>query len=107
MIGECRKKDSGENGPRLAIVRGEHERQELRAVTHLGNGDSGERNEKCFHSRVLRARAARPSELGMESRCEDVDGTALSIVGRIVDKLVIEGQYDRLDDTQCIISFDD
>ena len=36
-------------GQGLRIMRGENEREELRAVAHLGDGDGGEGNQKGFH----------------------------------------------------------
>ena len=49
MVRQGGQQDSQDDRRRLAIARRQHQREQLRLVADLGDGDHGGRDEKCFH----------------------------------------------------------
>jgi hypothetical protein len=54
MIDQRGDEDPGDDGPGLAVTRGQHQRQQLRLVAELAYGDHGSGYEQSFeHGRRL------------------------------------------------------
>src|SRR6185437_3681988 len=66
MVGEGGAKDAGENGPRPAKARREHEREELGAIAHLRDGNGREADQKGLHRAAAFSRAPAGSAMRSE-----------------------------------------
>jgi hypothetical protein len=53
VVGQRGDQNAQNDGPGLSETRGQHQRQQLGLVAHLGQGDDGGRNKKGFHGEGL------------------------------------------------------
>jgi hypothetical protein len=53
MVRERRQQHSQDDRDRLAVARRQHQREQLRLVADLGDGDDGSGDEKRFHWRAF------------------------------------------------------
>jgi len=58
VVCQCCQQNTGEDRPRLPVMRRQYQRKKLRPVAHFGDGNGSDRDKECFRRALFQYRSA-------------------------------------------------